>query len=87
MPVRYDELNAQRASMIEQVFAQCGIDPANIPAALLAFDADAHAGSKTSRTVPALNLGQASYAALERIFAHPMMRFPADTVLPGSLMP
>lgn len=87
VPVRYDELNAQRASMIEQVFAQCGIDPANIPAALLAFDADAHAGSKTSRTVPALNLGQASYAALERIFAHPMMRFPADTVLPGSLMP
>lgn len=87
VPLRYDELNNQPARMIEQVFAQCGIDPSNIPAALLAFEADAHAGSKTSRAVPALDFGAASFAALEQVFAHPLMRFPANTVLPGSLMP
>lgn len=87
VPLRYDELNAQPARLIEQVFRQCGIDPSNIPAALLAFDEDAHAGSHTSRAVPALDLGQASMAALEQVFAHSLMRFPADTLLPGTLMP
>ena len=87
VPLRYEELNAERGAMIAQVFGQCGIDLSNIPAALLAFDADSHAGSKTSRAVPALDFGNDSVAVMDHIFAHPSMRFPADTVLPGSLMP
>lgn len=87
VPLRYDELIAERGALIAQVFGQCGIDASNIPAALLAFDADSHAGSKTSRAVPALDFGKDSVAVMERIFVHPKMLFPADTVLPGSLMP
>lgn len=86
LPLRYEELNTQRETMIKKVFAHCGIDPSHIPAALTAFDADAHAGSMTSREVPALDFGTESFAVLEQIFAHRLMLFPANTVLPGSLL-
>lgn len=87
VPLRYDELNAHPARMIAKVFAHCGIAASNVLAALEAFDTDSHAGSKTSHAVPALDFGAASFAAIKQVFAHPLMQFPADTVLPESLMP
>ena len=85
--LRYEELIAHPAVMIGKVFDLCGIDRVHIPAALTAFAVESHAGTATSRAVPALDLDADCIRAIHRVFGHAKMRFPADTILEGTWMP
>ena len=81
VPLRYNELNGDRAGELGKVFDRCGIPRAAIPAALEAFSQDAHAGSATAGTIKADDLTADSYATIRRILALPNVNLSGDTIL------
>ena len=81
VPLRYNELNGDRAGELGKVFDHCGIPRPAIPAALAAFSQDAHAGSATAGTIKADDLTAESYATIRRILALPNLNLPGDTIL------
>lgn len=80
-PVRYNELNADHAGVVASVFAHCGIAQTGLENALAAFAHDSHAGTQTSRDVPAQDLGLSDYDRIRRILALTQIATPADTRL------
>lgn len=87
LPLRYNELTAQKRSVVARIFDYCGISTSHTEAALSAFEHDAHAGTSSANDKVALDFGPENYARIERVFAHPRMDYPGDSLLPGTFIP
>ncbi|WP_309663377.1 hypothetical protein [Tabrizicola sp.] len=71
---RYEELIADRAASLAQVFNWCGLQPDGIAAGLAAFDEDSHKGAVTSHARAVEQLDEVSRSRIRQIFAHPKIK-------------
>ena len=49
LAVRYEDLNAHRDTVVRAIFDYCGLSPADVETALVAFEHDSQAGTRLSR--------------------------------------
>lgn len=71
---RYEELIADRAASLAQVFNWCGLQPDGIAVGLAAFDEDSHKGAATSHARAVEQLDDVSKSRIRQIFAHPKIK-------------
>jgi hypothetical protein len=71
---RYEDLVADRAGTLSQIFRWCGLPPDGIAAGLAAFDDDSHIGAATAHSRAVEKLGEPSMARIRQVFAHPKVK-------------
>lgn len=64
---RYEDLIAAKADTLDVIFARCGLPKSRLGAAMHAFDADSHAGTKTASNIPVAHLGPTGFARVRSI--------------------
>lgn len=78
---RYNEMQADRTSVVGDILAACGFSDRSLSVALNAFDHDSHEGEVTSHDKPVLKLSTQAKQRILNLLAHPLLSVDPEILL------